>query len=100
MANEYEVLNPWAEVDPIPTRGISPRISDMNGKKIGLFRNSKVAARPMLEIVAEKIKERYPTVTFTNFVLLPNYSVAETSEQAKYEEWLKGVDAVIFSHGD
>ena len=100
MANEYEVLNPWAEVDPIPTRGISPRISDMNGKKIGLFRNSKVAARPMLEIVAEKIKERYPTVTFTSFVLLPNYSVAETSEQAKYEEWLKGVDAVIFSHGD
>ena len=34
---QYEVLSPWAEVDPIPLRGISPRIKTLAGKKIGLF---------------------------------------------------------------
>ena len=40
----YEVLSPWAEADPVPLSGISPRLEDMTGKKIGLFCNSKRAA--------------------------------------------------------
>jgi hypothetical protein len=39
LGNEYEVLGPWAEADPIPSRGINPRITDLAGKKIGLYRN-------------------------------------------------------------
>jgi len=36
---QYEVLNPWADLDPVPLRGISPRVTDLAGKTIGLFRN-------------------------------------------------------------
>ena len=39
--NQYEVLNPWAESDPVPMRGISPRLDTMEGKTIGLFQNSE-----------------------------------------------------------
>jgi hypothetical protein len=42
---KLEVLSPWVEVDPIPLRGISPRIDNLAGKKIGLFVNYKRAAQ-------------------------------------------------------
>jgi len=38
---QFEVLSPWADVDPIPLRGISPRLSSLAGKKIGIFVNPK-----------------------------------------------------------
>jgi hypothetical protein len=31
---QYDVLSPWAEVDPLPLRGISPRLDSLSGKKI------------------------------------------------------------------
>jgi hypothetical protein len=34
---QYEALSPWAEVDPIPPRGISPRVDTLAGKKIGFM---------------------------------------------------------------
>ena len=98
--SQYEVLNPWAEVDPIPAKGISPRLSDMTGKKIGLFLNSKIAARPMLAAVEARLKERFPTLEFSRFVRYPNVSVFETEDKAKFEEWVKGLDSVILSYGD
>ena len=100
MNSQYEVLSPWAEVDPVPLRGISPRITDLAGKRIGLFLNSKIAARPMLAAVEKKLKERFPTLEFSRFVRYLNVSVAETEDKAKFEEWVKGVDAVILSYGD
>jgi hypothetical protein len=100
MNNQYEVLNPWAEVDPIPLRGITPRPDDLNGKKIGLYHNDKRAAKPMLAAVEARLKQKYPTLTFKSFLRSPNLAIYEMEEKAQYDEWLKDVDAVIFSHGD
>jgi len=100
MNSQYEVLNPWAEVDPIPLKGISPRLTDMTGKKIGLFFNNKEAARPIQDVVEKRLKERYPTLEFSRFLRVPNLSVAETENQAKFEEWVKGLDAVILAVAD
>jgi hypothetical protein len=58
----YEVLNPWAEADPVPMKGLTaPRLDDMAGKKIGLYRNDKRAAGPVLTAIEKKLKERFPT---------------------------------------
>jgi hypothetical protein len=57
----YEILSPWAEADPVPLSGISPRLEDMTGKKIGLFCNSKRAARLMLTSIENRLKERFPS---------------------------------------
>ena len=96
----YEVLNPWGDADPVPLRGLAARVTDLAGKKVGLFRNSKRAAPLVLNVVKEKLKERFPTIEFSPFALMPNAGILETDDKDRYEEWLKGVDAVVFSYGD
>jgi hypothetical protein len=99
---EYEVLSPWAEADPVPLRGITPRVADLAGKKIGLLGNTKRATRPILTVVEGKLKERFPTSEISSYITLnaigPNE--VETENKAKFEEWLKGVDAVVAAVGD
>jgi len=56
MNGQYEVLNPWAEADPVPLRGISPRVKSLDGKTIGLLENLKPAARSILTVLEEKLK--------------------------------------------
>ena len=65
---QYEVLSPWAEVDPIPLRGISPRVDTLAGKKIGLFANFKRAAKPICGGDREKTESkvsRHPRPAFS-----------------------------------
>ena len=100
MTVHYEVLSPWADIDPIPVKGISSRLDDMTGKTIGFFLNSKIAAEPMSKIIEENLKERYQSINFSRFVRIPNISMEETPEKEEYVEWLKGLDAVIYTHGD
>ncbi len=97
---QYEVLNPWADADPIPPRGISPRLTDLTDKTIGLFATGKVAASKIQTLVEAKLKERFPTLKFSHFLRLLNVAIADTEDKAKFEEWVKCVDAVIFAVGD
>ena len=98
--NTYEVLSPWAEADPIPWKGINKRLADLAGKKVGYFWNSKRAGRPMLSVIEEKLKTRFPACESDYFPFMPNEGIADTEYLPQYEEWLKGVDAVVFSYGD
>jgi len=95
------VLGPWAEADPIPSRGISPRVADLAGKKIGLYRNGKRAAEPIMNVVEARLKEKYPTAEFTRFAnIRANEAIIEQDAKDEFEDWLKGVDAVIAAYGD
>ncbi len=102
MNTNYEVLSPWAEVDPLPLKGITPRLTSLAGKKIGLFALSKQASRPIVLAVGEKLKAKYPGV---ETVLYDSYApwtvmLVDTEEKGRFEEWLKGVDAVVAAVGD
>jgi hypothetical protein len=99
---QYQVLNPWAEADPIPLKGLSaPRLDNLAGKKIGLFVNYKRAARPIAESVERRLRAMYPDVQISYFVSPEwNVSVVETKNKDKFEAWAKGVNAVILSVGD
>jgi hypothetical protein len=83
-------------------KGISPRLAGLAGKKIGLVGNTKRAARPILTVVERKLKERFPDSEISRYITLnaigPNE--IETANKAKFEEWLKGVDAVVAAVGD
>jgi hypothetical protein len=97
----YQVLSPWAEVDPIPLRGISPRLGNLAGKKIGLFVNYKRAARPIAQSIERRLKSMYPDSQISSFYSPEwNVTVIETKNRDKFEAWAKGVDAVILSVGD
>jgi hypothetical protein len=97
----YEVLNPWAEADPIPLRGISPRLQSLAGKKIGLFVNFKRAARPMAASIEKRLGAMYPDISTSLFdSRLPNVTETETKNRDRFVEWIKSVDAVIAMVGD
>jgi hypothetical protein len=106
MSAQYEVLNPWGDVDPITPRPITPRLIDMAGKKVGLLANSKLASKPILTAVGEKLKERIPTCELSWYDAWGTYHTpywvlqVESEHKSTFEEWVKGVDTVIHATGD
>jgi hypothetical protein len=98
---DYEVLSPWAEADPVPLHGLSPRLDTLNGKKIGLLCNNKRAAPLILEVTEKLIKQKYPSASMTIFNAR-TFSVTslEKDREQEFNDWLMGVDAVIASVGD
>jgi hypothetical protein len=98
---QYKVLNPWAEADPKPVRGISSRLDTLAGKKIGLFANFKRAAMPIAQAIEKRLKEKYPDIQTSIFnSTLPNVTETETVNKEKFTAWAKGVNAVIAVVGD
>jgi hypothetical protein len=98
---QFEVLSPWADVDPIPLRGISPRVQSLAGKKIGLFVNSKRAAMPIAESIDKRLKAMYSDIqTIVFHSTEPNVNEIETKNKEKFTAWVKGIDAVIAVVGD
>jgi hypothetical protein len=100
MGGTYEVQSPWAEVEPVPLEGITPRLEDLRGRRIGLFANNKVAAAPILDAVQAELQSRFDGVTFARFGRTIHEDVAGTPERARYEEWVREVDAVVLAVGD
>ena len=100
--NSFEVLSPWSEADAIPFRAINPRLTNLDGKTIGLLRNSKRAAQPMMNLIEAKLKAKFPNTKFTSFFnARPNEPLVEQPDvKPKFEDWLKGVDAVVAAVGD
>lgn len=99
--NTYEVLSPWAEADPLPLRGLSPRLDTLAGKKIGLFQNFKQASKQMTATIGQKLKERYPgleTVLFDSTD--QNVNVIETDKKNEFIKWAEGIDAAILLVGN
>ena len=101
MSDVYEVLSPWAEADPIPLKGLSPRLDKLDGKKIGLLCNNKRAAPLILETTEKLLKQKYPTTTVSWFYAR-SFSVSslEKDRENEFKDWLNGVDAVIAAVGD
>ncbi len=98
---QFEVLSPWANVDPIPFRGISPRIPTLAGKKIGLFVNPKRAAMPIAESIDRRLKAMYPDVqTIVFHSVGANVNEIETKNKEIFTAWAKGLDAAIAVVGD
>jgi hypothetical protein len=99
--SNYEVLSPWAEADPIPLKGLAPRVTDLAGKKIGLLCNNKRAAPLILNVTERILKKRFPTSEISWF-RAQSFSVSslEPDNLAKFKDWINGVDAVVAAVGD
>jgi hypothetical protein len=98
---QYDVLSPWAESDLIPPRGLSPRLETLAGKKIGLFVNTKRAAKPMAEAIANRLKKKFPTSETDLFASpLSTVILKDSKDKDKFIAWVKSVNAVILLVGD
>ncbi len=113
MAEQYEVMNPWADVDPTPFKGLAPRLSDFRDKTIGMFSLSyKGGSRPALAVVEEQLKKKYPSLKFSLFETFVGHVIADATDRgsergaltpeirANFQKWLKEVDAVVAAIGD
>lgn len=98
---EYAVLSPWADIKPVQFCGISPRLTDLEGKTIGLLGYFKKWARPILNVIEEKIHEKYPTAAFSYYVYSEhNSEILNSPHKDEFIEWVRGVDGVISAYGD
>ncbi len=96
MSEQYEVLSPWAERNPVPLTGINSRVADLNQAPLGFIQNGKKAAVPILNAVAKQLQARYPEIQSRGI-----YQTASINgKPVDLKEWLKGVDAVILAVGD
>ncbi len=97
----YAVMSPWAEADPLPLRGISPRIDGLAGKKIGLFVNYKRAARPIGQSLEKRLVAMFPDSSI-HYFNSPEWNVSEieTRNKDKFTAWAKEMDAIILLVGD
>ena len=113
--NQYEVLSPWAEADPVPLKGITPRVTDLNSKKIGLFTIAyKHASARINGVIERKMKEKFPTAEFSYYYRYRGAdfddnkdrigTVFNLEEEKKaldeFEEWVKEGDTVVGAVGD
>jgi hypothetical protein len=96
----YEVLSPWGEIDPPTLRPITPRLTTLDGKTIGLFINMKPSAAPIMAVVEARLQERFPTARIVKFRHCDNNEVLASPQKNEFTQWLKGVDAVIGAVGD
>jgi len=98
---QYEVLSPWGDTDPKPLKGISPRLDNLSGKKIGLFANYKRAALPIAESIQKRLQSMYPDSQITIYHSNQwNVTEIETGNRELFKKWAEGNDAVILLVGD
>jgi len=103
-SNQFEVLSPWADVDPVPARGIAPRLPELKNKTIGLFDNGKRAARPMLTVAERRLKEKIPGIQFKWYepAQRMQYSTTQMESENKtaFMDWIKQIDGAVTAVGD
>jgi len=96
MDGLYEVLSPGAERDPVPLKGINPRVTNLNKVTIGFIQNGKKAAVPILNAVEKQMKTRFPGIRSKG--ICP--SMDPIGITPALEEWLREVDTVVLAIGD
>ena len=90
---EWEVLNPEAEYE-ISVEKIASRISDFNGKKVGLFWNGKPNGDVLLNAVGNLLKQRFQAIELVNF----NLCIGAGPENIKH--MAETCDGIITAMGD
>lgn len=91
---EFEVLNPRGKIEAVPVSPPPPRITDLNGKTIGLYSNSKPGMDNLYTVFEELLKQKYPSakvVTMAGAFLIRD-------EDA--DTLAKEIDAFIYGVGD
>ena len=91
---ELELLNPRGEIEPPPIFTPAPRVTDLAGKKIGLYWNGKQGVDNFYTILEELLKEKFPTATTT--LLRGAFEIRDEDANA----WLPEIDTFVYGVGD
>jgi hypothetical protein len=89
-----QVLNPRGEREAMPARGISPRITKLDGKRIGLYWNGKPDGDYFWETIEGLLKKRVPTASVLR------YNGPGDIGEALAAKMAKEVDTFLYGVGD
>jgi hypothetical protein len=89
--------DPTTESADDELKSLSPRLDALDGARIGFHVNAKEAARPVSQVVEEKLADRYPNLTFTRC----DVPARDEEGLTRIEEWAASeTDACIATVGD
>ncbi len=91
---KLELLNPRGEVEAPPVYSPSPRLPDLQGKRIGLYSNGKQGMDNFFTAIEELLKARYPGITTTR--LTGSFEIRD--DEAK--KFASEIDTFIYAIGD
>ena len=91
---KLELLNPRGVIEAKPTLALTPRVTDLNGKRVGLYWNSKPGMDNFFTVFDELLKKKYPTAT-TN-LLRGAFLIRDEDAEA----WLPQIDTFVYGVGD
>ncbi|MBI3965677.1 MAG: hypothetical protein HY329_08580 [Chloroflexi bacterium] len=92
--NGFTFLDPTPEVKAEASQAVGRRLSELAGRRIGLFDNSKNQGDVILERVGELLRERYGVATVVPF-RKPNYSDPAADELL--DQIAAEVEGVVFA---
>ncbi len=85
-------------IEPPPTLGLSPRVTDLAGKKIALMHNNKQGASNLLDALQELLQKKYPTATFVRGY--QTQPVNPPKDPEMYKKAAAECQAFVFAMGD
>jgi hypothetical protein len=89
-----EVLNPRGEIEPPKSVGLSPRLTDLSDKTIGLYDIGKEGFAQFLDVTEKLLKQKYPSAK------IKRYNGAFDIGQRLAVKIAKEVDTVLYGSGD
>jgi hypothetical protein len=93
-SNVLRVLNPRGERDPGQARGISPRVAELEGKRIGLYWNGKPDGDYFWDTIEGLLKKKFPTAKVLR------YNGPGDLGEALAAKIAKEVDTFLYGVGD
>jgi hypothetical protein len=91
---EFQVLNPRGKIEAIPVSSPQPRVTDLNGKTVGLYSNSKPGMDNLYTVFEELLKQKYPDIKVKN--MAGAFLIRDEDADALAKE----IDAFIYGVGD
>ena len=89
-----ELMNPRGEIEKPPVYDPSPRVSDLSGKKIGLYSNGKHGVDHLYTVIENLLQERYPGLATKR--LVGPFEIKDTETDG----FVSDIDAFIYAVGD
>ena len=91
---ELSLLNPRGVIEAKPMYAPNSRVTDLAGKRLGLYWNGKPGMDNFYAAFEELLKKKYPTATTT----LLRGALLISDEDAK--AWLPQIDTFVYGVGD
>lgn len=94
---ELKVLDPRGDLLTNPSVPINPRLKSLDGKKIGILKNTKPGADDFAPAMIQVLKEVYPTLEFKMWSVPYNDYPNKANDLKEIVAWS---DAVVGMMGD